>query len=164
MEMVLRQQFFWQKVYFSAGKLPPTLFLWSVRKGFFFFFLQKTFSLLSFLNLKTTPSLFQLIIRCMFLQWVSLRGPSKRAQHTDVNYSVGWAAIKKTLRGTAHHCTEGNLEKKLNQSHWGKLLLLPLASWGLYFPLSPAMSSVSEVSLKRSEHRNSVIGILSVQG
>lgn len=45
-------------------------------------------------------------------------------------------------------CTEESLEKNLNQSNWGKLLLLPLASWGLCFLLSPAMSSVSEVSLK----------------
>lgn len=164
MEIVSRQRLFWEKCIFQQENFL-LLCCFDLKWKKFLFFFQKTFSLLSFLNLKITPSLFDLNINSLYISAV---GSSQRtvAESTAYarKYSVGWAAIKKNPAQGSIQLHRRESGKKLNQTHWGKLLLLPLASWGLYFPLSPAMSSVSEVPLKRSERSNYTIGILSVRG
>lgn len=76
---------FLTEVYFSAGKKVyiSAPLIWKERNFFGVCFFQKTFSLLSFLNLKTTPALFDLIINMLYISGVgsSQRTVTKSTAH-----------------------------------------------------------------------------------
>lgn len=75
---------FLTEVYFSAGKKVyiSAPLIWKERNYGIFF--QKTFPLLSFLNLKTTPALFDLIINKLYISGV---GSSQRTMTESSAYA-----------------------------------------------------------------------------